>query len=161
MAAKHASDSVTAGSSPLWNAVLVALAVAAACGLLVSSGRLSWPPRELLSGARILAGCLAAIGPLVLLRRHAEAGLGDLLWLSGGLALWVFNLASLIAGQWNPRAWATPLPPQSFGLVLLVILIAGWRTLGTGKTWTWTNITGWILGTFWIAQGLLGLLLRR
>jgi hypothetical protein len=140
-------------SSPLVTAVLLAAAVGYGVWLLVERGRISWPPNELLSSAYTLAGCLAVVGPLVLSRRDAaEGGLGDLLWMTGGLLIWVFDLAALARGEGRALAWLNPLGVRVMGLTVLAVLLAGWRLRGLGRGWSWTNIVGWLLGAFWIGM---------
>src|SRR5262249_20644186 len=97
---------------PIVNAALVALALSYGLWLLIARGRLSWPPVELLSGASVLAGCLALVGPFVLARRDSsEGGLGELLWLTGGFLVWVFDLTALARGEVRglASAWVNPL----------------------------------------------------
>ncbi|HWE39854.1 MAG TPA: hypothetical protein VG406_25110 [Isosphaeraceae bacterium] len=116
---------------------------------------MSWPPRELLAGATTLAGCLALVGPLVLGRKEStDGGLGELIWLSGGLLVWVFDLAAAARGRWRGTSWATPLDVQFMGLIVLAVALAGWRLRGGSKSWSWTNVTGWLLGAFWIGMAL-------
>jgi len=43
------------------------------------------------------------------------------------------------------------LGPLEIGLIILAILVAGWRCGLRGRDWTWTNVMGWSLGVFWIA----------
>jgi hypothetical protein len=158
MPSKRASNATTLpeAGSPAWNAALIAGAVLAALWFSVAAGRVSWPPREILAGIQTLAGCLAVVGPLVLLRRSkGESGLGELAWLTGGLLVWLIAGVGVLSGQWNWRSWATPLPPPTMAIVILAVLLAGWRVLGVGRTWVWTNLTGWMLAAFWITQGVI------
>ncbi len=125
------------------------------CGFLVTKGRVSWPPHELLSGAFTVAGCLALVGPAVLLRRkEGGGGLGELLWLTGGLLVWVFDLAAALRGELRTLSWATPLGAQGMGLTMLAVLLAGWRMRGGTRDWSWTNVTGWVLGVFWVGMAV-------
>ena len=74
------------------------------CGgvLLVQKGRLTWPPYELLSSLSTLAGCLALVGPLILIRSgEIEGSLGELLWLTGGLLVWFFDIEAVVQGLEN------------------------------------------------------------
>lgn len=152
-AAKPAAS--TAIPSPLTNALLMAAAVAYGLWLLVAGGRMAWPPSELLTGAYTLAGCLALIGPVLLHRRErSEGGLGELVWMCGGLLVWTYDLAAVARGSFRANAWATPLPPQTMGLTILAVLLAGLRLQGAGRSWSWTNVVGWLLGLFWIGVGL-------
>jgi hypothetical protein len=137
------------------------MAAALACGLwtLVARGRVSWPPNDLLANSYTLAGCLALVGPLVLMRRDAaESGLGDLLWMTGGLLVWMFDIAALLRGGYRSLAWATPLGHEAMGLTILAVLLAGWRMRAGGRAWSWTNVTGWVLGLFWVGMGLTAFL---
>jgi hypothetical protein len=144
-------------SSPqLANALLIGAAVGYGLWTLVGRGRVSWPPHDLLTNAYTLAGCLALVGPIVLARREAAAGgLGELLWMTGGLLVWVFDLAAALRGNFQTVAWTTPLGYQAMGLTMLAVLLAGWRLRSGGRDWSWTNVTGWILGLFWVGMGLL------
>ena len=85
---------------PLLNALLLGVALCGGLGLLFAKGRLSWPPTQLLASVYTVAGCLAMIGPILLHRRDSpEVGLGELLWMAGGLVVWVFDLAALTRGR--------------------------------------------------------------
>ena len=149
-------------SSPLLNVALLSAAVGYGLLVLVGRGRVSWPPRELLAGSYTLAGSFALVGPVVLARRKsAEAGLGDLLWMTGGLLVWIFDLTALLRGEVRTLSWATPLGSQAMGLTILAVLLAGWRIRGGTRNWSWTNVTGWILGLFWVGMGLASLLPAR
>lgn len=149
-----------ASAPPIWNALLIAAAVSYGLGLLVMRGRLSWPPTQLLVGAYTLAGALALIGPVVLARRDpGEGGVGELVWLTGGLLIWANDLAAAVRGEWRDLAWATPLAYQPMGLTALAVMAAGWRCLGPGgRGWSWTNVLGWVLGGFWVGMAALSLL---
>ena len=161
MPAKRASAKAPAppsGSSPMVTAALLASAVVLGIGTLVSRGRMSWPPTQLLASLFTVAGCLALVGPVVLLtRRSGEGGLGELLWMAGGLIIWVFDLAAILRGEWRSLAPATPLGAQAMGLTILAVLLAGWRWRSSGRDWSWTNVTGWLLGLFWVGMGLAAL----
>ena len=146
-------------ASPLVNLALLGAAVGYGLLVLVGRGRVSWPPHELLAGSYTLAGCLALVGPVVLSRRGtAEGGLGELLWMTGGLLIWTFDLAAALRGEVRTLSWATPLGSQTMGLTILAVLLAGWRTRGGARNWSWTNVTGWILGLFWVGLGMASLL---
>ena len=156
-AARAAAGPSTTAPSPVWNAAAVAGAVAYGLWLLVDRGRISWPPHELAAGASTVAGSLAMAGPLVLARRRGspgEAGLGELIWLTAGLLVWVFDLAALAQGNRGPIAWVNPLGVRPMGLTVLAVGLGGWRAHGLGKGWTWTNVVGWLLGALWV--GLAG-----
>jgi hypothetical protein len=143
----------TASSPPLANALLLVMALGSGVATLFSRGRLSWPPTELLASVYTVAGFLAMIGPIVLHRREStEVALGELLWMAGGLVVWVFDLASLARGEFKATAWATPLGYQPMGLTILVVLLAAWRCRVAGSSWSWTNVTGWVLGLFWVGM---------
>lgn len=154
MSAKRAGGpSANAGSSDhaVGNALLLAAALALGLTLLVRRGRLTWPPLELLSSLSTLAGCLALVGPLILARSGGREGsLGELVWLTGGLLLWLFDLAGAFQGQARTMNWTTPLGERTMGLVILAVLLAGWKCGLAGRNWSWTNVTGWALGLFWV-----------
>lgn len=155
MPLKNPAASSPAPSAALTNALLVVLAVGCGLATLVARGRVSWPPTDLLANAYTLAGCLALVGPVVLARRDASTGgLGDLLWMTGGLLVWLFDVAAALRGGFRTLAWATPLGYQAMGLTMLAVLVAGWRVRGAGREWSWTNVAGWILGLFWVGMGL-------
>jgi hypothetical protein len=165
MAAKRTAPKTSAVSSPPFiNALLVALAAGYGLWLLVTRGRVSWPPTELLSSIYMFAGCLALVGPIVLLRRDGEeGGLGDLVWMTGGLLIWVFDLAGLVRGEARTMAWATPLGALPMGLTILAVLLAGWKAQGAarGGSWSWTNVTGWVLGIFWVGMAIAAMIPGR
>jgi hypothetical protein len=137
------------------NALLIGAAVAWGIGLLVQKGRLTWPPYALLASLSTLAGCLALVGPLILSRSgEIEGSLGELSWLAGGLLVWLFDAEALARGQWKNLHWATPLHDRTMGLMVLAILLAGWRCGLSQWKWSWTNITGWVLSAFWIGMAI-------
>lgn len=139
--------------APLANAALLGAALASALWLLVSRGRLSWPPTELLDGALTLTGCLGLVGPIVLARRQGgEGGLGELVWMTGGMLLWIFDLAALARGEQRAAVLVNPLGARAMGLTMLAVVVAGLRQLGPGRSWSWTNVLGWALGLFWIGM---------
>lgn len=156
MSSKRAgSKSSASAASPLINALVVGAAVLAGMGILVARGRVGWPPHQLLASLFTVAGCLALVGPLILARSEAaDGGLGELLWMAGGLLIWVYDVAAIIRGEWRTASWITPLDHQTMGLTVLAVLLAGWRCrLGTWN-WTWTNVVGWVLGVFWVGMAI-------
>ncbi len=167
MPAKRATSKATSASSslsstPLVNALLLVFAVGSGVLTLFTRGRLSWPPTQLLTSLYTVAGFLAMIGPIVLHRRESsEVALGELLWMAGGLVVWVFDLASLARGEFSITAWSTPLGYQPMGLTILAVLLTAWRCRVAGANWSWTNITGWILGLFWVGMAAYTLLPAR
>lgn len=142
-------------STPLINAALLALAVSYGLWLLVTRGRVGWPPHQLLGSLYTVAGAFALIGPIVLLRREATDGaLGELIWLTVGLLVWLYDIAAILRGEFTTLSPATPLAAVPLGLVVLAVAVAGWRTRGAGRSWSWTNVTGWLLGLFWIGMAI-------
>lgn len=156
MATKRAAPRASApapSASPLMNALLMGAAICYGLGTLVARGRLSWPPVQLLASIYTVAGCLALIGPILLHRRSSgDVGLGELLWMAGGLVIWVFDLAAVARGEVRSVSWPTPLGYQPMGLTILAVLLAAWRCRVAGSNWSWTNVTGWALGIFWVAM---------
>jgi hypothetical protein len=147
------SSSEASGSSDhaVTNAILLIAALALGFTVLIQRGRLSWPPLGLLASLSTLAGCLALVGPLILARSgEREGSLGELIWLTGGLLVWLFDIAAALQGQARTLNWATPLGDRTMGLAILAVLLAGWRCGLAGRDWSWTNVTGWALGLFWI-----------
>lgn len=145
--------------SPATNAALIASALAYGLWALVDRGRVSWPPRELLAAGTTFAGCLAVVGPLVVGRRdNGQAGLGDVLWLAGGLLIWVFDLAAIARGRTGARgfSWTSPIDATTMGLFLLAVGLATVRARITVKSWSWTNVIGILLSLFWIGSALAG-----
>lgn len=154
--------SAALSSSPMVNAALMAGAVGTGLWMLVARGRVSWPPVELLAAVSTLAGCLALVGPLILARRdRTEGGLGDLVWLTGGILVWVFDLAALTRGEVPSLAWVNPLGAQTMGLTILAVIVSGWKAHGPGQSWSWTNVTGWLLGLFWVGMAVAALVPSR
>jgi hypothetical protein len=158
MGAQRAVSNSTrsAGSNPaIANALLVATALVCGAGLLVQKGRLTWPPYQLLSSLSTLAGCLALVGPLILIRSgEVEGSLGELLWLTVGLLVWFFDIEAVAQGRWKTVPWATPLNDRTLGLAILAVLVAGWKCGLADRNWSWTNVTGWILTAFWVGTAL-------
>jgi hypothetical protein len=138
------------------------LALGAAVAILVMRGRMSWPPNQLLASIFTVAGCLAMVGPIVMARGEAdERALGELLWMTGGLLVWVFDVVAIARGQWRTMAWATPLSAQTMGLTILAVLLAGWRCRLMRHHWSWTNVTGWLLGLYWVGMAVATFLPER
>jgi hypothetical protein len=176
MGAKRAGGQASGASASADHAITNALLLLAAIGwglsLLIQKGSLSWPPVALLSSLSTLCGCLALVGPLILARSAGGGNnLGELVWLTAGLLVWLFDLAAVIQGRARSLNWATPLGDRTMGLAILALLLAGWRCGLAGRNWSWTNVTGWGLGIFWVgmaaaswllapSSGLLGLVAR-
>lgn len=139
----------------VFNALLVLAALGGGLSVLVQRGRLSWPPYELMAGVSTIAGCLALVGPFVLARPDAaKGGLGELLWMTAGILVWVLDAAAAAQGQWRTMSWTSPLGDRMMGLTILAVLIAGWRCGLAGRNWSWTNVAGWTLGFVWIGLAL-------
>jgi hypothetical protein len=144
------------------NAALVLAAFGYGLALLVDRRELSWPPRELMASLGTLAGCLAMVGPPLLWRRGASEGtLGELTWMVGGLIHWAFDLSALVLGRTGELDWAAPIGPELLGPVILAVMIGGWRTGRITWSWTWTSVTGWLLGLIWIGMALMAMLPDR
>jgi hypothetical protein len=159
MSAKRVTSGSTGDSTSSEHAITNAILVVAALGwglrLLIQKGRLTWPPLQLLSSLSTLAGCLALVGPFVLARSGGKDGnLGELIWLTGGLLIWIFDIAGALQGNAKAANWATPLSDCNMGLTILAVLVAGLRCGLTGRAWSWTNVTGWALGLFWVGMAL-------
>jgi hypothetical protein len=147
----------TRASSPTNHAVATALLVGASlvwgAALLIHRGRLTWPPYQLLASLSTLAGCLALVGPVILVRAgQIEGSLGELMWLFGGLLVWVFDFEGVLQGRWRTLHWATPLSDRAMGLTILAVLVAGWKCGMADWNWSWTNVTGWVLSAFWVGM---------
>jgi hypothetical protein len=141
------------------NAAVIVAALGIGTWLLVQQGQLDWPPSRLLENLSTLAGCLALVGPILLLRQdRSKAGVGDLVWLTAGCLTWLYNLAALARGSFVLERAPNPSGALIMGLAIGAVSIAGLRLQGLGRAWTWTNITGWVLGIFWIVLGTLTLL---
>ncbi len=153
------AGSAPSTSAPLGTALSLGAAFCYGLWTLVSRGKLDWPPTQLLSSAYTVAGCLALVGPIVLFRKDAGGlGLGELIWMAGGLMVWIFDAASVARGETRSLAWATPLGYQPMGLTILAIALAAWRCRVGGANWSWSNVTGWTLGVFWVAMAAITLL---
>ncbi len=154
----------TRASSPtnhaVANAVLVGAALLWGAALLIHRGRLTWPPYQLLASLSTLAGCLAIVGPVILVRSgQLEGSLGELMWLVGGLLVWVFDFEGVMQGRWRTLHWATPLSDRAMGLTILAVLVAGWKCGMADWNWSWTNVTGWVLSAFWVGMAFSSWLL--
>lgn len=157
-ATKYAPPGGQTTSGPVLNALLVGAALCYGLSLLVSGGRVSWPPTQLLANLYTVAGCLGVIGPVVLWRSQSgDGGLGELLWMTGGLLIWVFDAVALLQGEWRTASLVTPLGYRTMGLTMLAVLIAGWRSRGGDRGWSWTNVVGWGLGLFWVGMAVASL----
>ena len=159
-AVSNSTRSASASNPAIANAVLIAAAVFACAAFLIERGRLTWPPYQLLSSLSTLAGCLALVGPLILIRSgEIEGSLGELMWLTGGLLVWFFDIEAVALGRWKTVAWATPLSDRTLGLVILAVLLAGWKCGLAVRNWSWTNVMGWILSAFWVGMAFCSWLL--
>lgn len=162
MATKRASTKASSppapASSPALNAAVLGSAVAYGLYLLVIRGRMSWPPTDLLANAYTVAGCLALVGPIILFRKDpGDGGVGEMLWMTGGVLVWIFNLAALLRREPRAASLATPVAARTMGLTMLAVLLAAWRLRGGSRSWAWTNVTGWVLGLFWVGLALASL----
>ena len=154
------STRAPSSGSAVTNALVIGAALLWGAGLLVQRGRLTWPPYALMSSLATLAGCLALAGPVILFRSgELEGSLGELGWLTAGLLLWALDIAAVLQGQWRTTQWATPLPDRTLGLIILAVLLAGWRCGLAHRNWSWTNVAGWMLCTFWVAMAACSWLL--
>ncbi len=146
-------------AAPFATALWLIVALGLGVWTLVARGKLDWPPTQLLASSYTIAGCLALVGPILLLRKEAgDLGLGELIWMAGGLMIWIFDGASLVRGETRAMAWATPLGYQPMGLTILAITLAAWRCRVGGANWSWSNVTGWTLGIFWVAMAAITLI---
>ena len=144
------------------NAVLVGAALLWGAALLIQRGRLTWPPYQLLSSLSTLAGCLAGGGACDLARSgQLEGSLGELMWLVGGLLVWIFDVEGVVQGRWRTMHWATPLSERAMGLTMLAVLLAGWKCGMAARNWSWTNVTGWVLSAFWVGVAFSSWVLAR
>ena len=70
--------------------------------------------------------CLALVGPLILARSGKSSGsLGELVWMTGGLLIWIFDVVGMASGTVKWADWATPLGERTMGLIILAVLLAG------------------------------------
>jgi hypothetical protein len=149
----NSTRSASASNPAIANAVLIAAAVLACTALLVERGRLTWPPYQLLASLSTLAGCLAVVGPFILIRSgEIEGSLGEMMWLTGGLLVWFFDIEGVVQWRWKTVSWATPVSDRTLGLVILAVLLAGWKCGLAVRNWSWTNVMGWILSAFWVGM---------
>jgi hypothetical protein len=72
----------------------------------------------------------------------------------GGILVWLHSGLALLAGNFKLAAAPTPLSSQAMATVIGTVMIATWLLNGTGRSWTWTNILGWLLGGFWVGLGV-------
>jgi hypothetical protein len=152
-AVSKSNASNSASNPAIANALLVGVSLLCGAWLLVQKGRLTWPPYQLLSSLSTLAGCLALVGPLILIRSgEIEGSLGELLWLTGGLLVWFFDIEAVIQGHWKTMPLATPLHDRTLGLAILAVLLAGWKCGLADRNWSWTNVVGWLLSAFWVGM---------
>jgi hypothetical protein len=151
----QAGGGQSGSSHPVVTTILLLGSIGWAFGLLFHKGMLEWPPVRLLSGLATIAGCLALVGPVILARSGKVGGsLGELIWMTGGLLIWIFNLVGVANGDLKTIDWATPLGPRAMGLIILAVMLAGLRSGLAGRDWSWTNVTGWALGLFWVGMAI-------
>jgi hypothetical protein len=157
-AKRNAAPTSRAGASSgsaITNALLLAAALAWGLSELVQRGRLTWPPYALLSSLATIAGCLALVGPFILFRSgEMQGSLGELAWLTAGILIWTFDLVAVAQGRWRTIPWATPLSDRTLGLMVLAVLVAGWRCGLAQRNWSWTNVIGCLLGAFWVGMAV-------
>jgi hypothetical protein len=158
-AAPHPGNPAASPNSAITNALLVGAALLLGICLLVQRGRLTWPPYQLLASLSTLAGCLALVGPLILVRAGIHGSLGELGWLTGGLLVWLFDFMGIMQGEWKSAHWVTPLPERVMGLTILAVLLAGWKCGLADRNWSWTNVAGWMLSAFWVGTAFSSWLL--
>jgi hypothetical protein len=107
-----------------------------------------------------LAGCLALVGPVIFFRTgEMQGSLGELGWLTAGLLVWIFDIVAVLQGQWRTIPWATPLSDRTLGLIVLAVLLAGWKCGLAQRNWSWTNVAGWLLSAFWVGMAVCSWLL--
>ncbi|MGP0069075.1 MAG: hypothetical protein ACLQGP_36430 [Isosphaeraceae bacterium] len=154
-ASAQSARSDSSSNSAITNALLVSAAILWGMSLLIQRGRLTWPPYALLSSLSTLAGCMALVGPGILFRSsEVEGSLGELGWLTAGILLWLFDIVAVLQGQWKTVHWATPVSDRTLGLMVLAVLLAGWRCGLARRNWCWTNVAGWMLSAFWVAMAV-------
>jgi hypothetical protein len=158
MSSKRSASQPTpsaSSASAITNALMIGAAMLGGVSLLVQRGRLTWPPYALLSSLATLAGCLALVGPVILFRAgEIEGSLGELGWLTAGLLIWILDIAAVLQGQWKTMQWATPLSDRTLGLTILAVLVAGWKCGLARRSWSWTNVAGWMLSAFWVGMAV-------
>jgi hypothetical protein len=156
----QSAQSASPSGSAILNAILVGSAILWGVTLLVRHGRVTWPPFGLLTSLATVAGCLALVGPVILFRAsEIDGSLGELGWLTAGVLVWLFDLVAVLQGQWKAVRWATPLSDRTLGLVILAVLVAGWKCGLARRNWSWTNVAGWMLSLFWVAMAVCSWLL--
>ena len=57
------------------------------------------------------------------------------------------------------RGGAFHLPDRTLGLIVLAVLLAGWRCGLAHRNWSWTNVAGWMLCAFWVGMAACSWLL--
>ena len=77
--------------------------------------------------------------------RGASASWG---WLTAGILLWLFDIVAVLQGQ-KTIHWGDAGSDRTLGLMVLAVLRAGRRCGLARRNWSWTNVAGWMLSSFW------------
>lgn len=159
-ASKPGPSGPSGAPSPLLSAALVCLGVGHGLYLLVDRGAIGWPPSQLMGPASTLAGSVAMVGPIVLWKKvgGSDASVGDLVWMAGGLFLWLLDLSAIAEGRSGRMDWAVPAEPRVLGCFAVAVMVAGWTSGHARWAWTWSGITGSILGGIWVSRMVLELM---
>jgi hypothetical protein len=146
-------------SKPMANLVILAISLFLFGRLGVSRGWISWPPSHLSAILAAFAGWIALTGPFVLFRYEEQSGgmgLGDRVWITCGLFLWMRHGLDLAVGRIPSfESLATAVSSRDMAILAMACLVGGILSRPKQTHWTWTNLMGWALTISWIASAAL------
>ncbi|MCY2936089.1 MAG: hypothetical protein WCJ40_20140 [Planctomycetota bacterium] len=146
-------------SKPMANLVILGISILLFGRLGISRGWISWPPSHLSAILAAFAGWIALTGPFVLFRYEEQSGgmgLGDRVWITSGLFLWIRHGLELSAGRIPSfESLATAVASKEMAIIAMACLVGGMLTRPKQTHWTWTNLMGWALTLSWITSAAM------
>lgn len=146
-------------SKPIANLVILSISLVAFLRLAIARHWIDWPPSQIGPILSALAGWIALTGPWILYRHEENAGgmgVGDRVWMTSGLALWIALAANVARGRIpNLQSAVTTLGAQELALLAGATLAGGLLARPAATRWTWTNLMGWFLALAWISASAL------
>lgn len=146
-------------SKPIANLVILTLSLGAFLKLAIARHWIDWPPSQIGPILSAFAGWIALTGPWILYRHEENAGgmgVGDRVWMTCGLALWIALVLNLVQGRVpSLQSAVTAIGANELALLAGATLAGGLLARPSATRWTWTNLTGWFLALAWLAASAL------
>jgi hypothetical protein len=153
------SSKSSSGSRPFVNLVIISISLGAFLRLAVARGWVDWPPTQIGPILTAFAGWVALTGPWILFRHEEQSGgmgVGDRVWITCGLALWIALGMNLAGGRMpSLQSITSAIGPKEMAVLAAATLAGGILARPSGSSWTWTNITGWLLAICWLTAAAL------